>query len=68
MDLNVQAFRLVQKATDEITLEKVAKRAASRKGGMKGGSARAKALTQARRKEIALTANAARWASVESVK
>jgi len=63
MDLNVQAFRLVQEATQETTVAKSAKRAASRKGGIKGGAARAKSITSERKKEIALAANAARWSS-----
>jgi hypothetical protein len=60
MDLNVQAFRLVQEATSEVAPDK-AKRAASRKGGLKGGTARAKSITPARRLEIAHKASAARW-------
>jgi hypothetical protein len=68
MDLNVQAFRLVQEVTKEAPVEKIAKRAASRKGGLRGGLARAKSMTQERRREIALTANAARWAGADPVK
>jgi hypothetical protein len=60
MDLNVQAFRLVQKITSESAPEN-AKLASSRKGGLKGGAARAKSITPARRVEIARKASAARW-------
>jgi hypothetical protein len=60
MDLNVQAFRLVQEATSEVALDK-AKHAASRKGGLKGGAARAKSISPSRRTEIARKASAARW-------
>ncbi len=38
-----------------------AKESRARKGGTKGGPARAKALTQEQRSEIARTAAAARW-------
>lgn len=60
MDLNVQAFRLVQEATSEVLLNK-AKLASSRKGGLKGGTARAKSISPSRRTEIARKASAARW-------
>jgi hypothetical protein len=60
MDLNVQAFRLVEQATSEATPNQ-AKKASSRKGGLKGGAARAKSITSERRAEIARKANAARW-------
>ena len=60
MDLNVQAFRFVQAAISEDVPER-AKLEASRKGGLKGGSARARSITPERRAEIARTANAARW-------
>ena len=61
MDLNVKAFRFVQEATADVSPEKDRKRAASRRGGLVGGPARAKKITDERRKEIALKANAARW-------
>lgn len=61
MDLNKLAFRVVQEATSEDVSAK-AKRASSRKGGLKGGVARAKSITQQRRIEIARKANEARWA------
>jgi hypothetical protein len=60
MDLNVQAFRIVKEATSEVVPNK-AKLASSRKGGLKGGTARAKSITSARRVEIARKASAARW-------
>ncbi len=62
MDLNVKAFRLVQAATGEAPDKKVEqKKASSRKGGIIGGEARARAITPARRAEIARTASEARW-------
>jgi hypothetical protein len=60
MDLNVQAFRLVEVATGEVG-RILAKRAASRKGGLKGGAARAKSISPVRRVKIAQTADGARW-------
>jgi len=60
MDLNVQAFRLVQEATSEVVPDK-AKLASSRKGGIKGGAARARSITPERRVEIARRASEARW-------
>lgn len=60
MDMNVQAFRLVEQATSE-AMPNQAKKASSRKGGLKGGAARAKSITSERRAEIARRANAARW-------
>jgi hypothetical protein len=62
MDLNVQAFRLVQEATSD-TVSNRAKLASSRKGGLSGGPARAKALSKEQRQEIARKANMARWSS-----
>lgn len=61
MDLNVRAFRTVQEALSEKSDEVVAKKAASRKGGLTGGPSRAKAISAERRLEIAKKANAARW-------
>ena len=60
MDVNVLAFRVVQKATED-TLPTSAKAASSRKGGIKGGLARARILTKERREEIARVASEARW-------
>ena len=64
MDLNVQAFRLVQQATEESPVAAVSKRKSSRKGGIAGGRARAQAMTPERRVEIARKASAARWGKV----
>jgi hypothetical protein len=61
MDLNVRAFRTVQEALSDKTDVAVAKRAASRKGGLAGGRSRAKSISAERRLEIAKKANAARW-------
>jgi hypothetical protein len=44
MDINAQAFRLVQEATDESSPEDKRKRAASRRGGLIGGQHRATVL------------------------
>lgn len=60
MDLNVRAFRTVQAALAEPTVpNRLTERA--RKGGQKGGVARRDSLTEARRREIAVTASKARW-------
>ncbi len=59
MDINVQAFRLVQEAT--AAEPDRAKRASSRKGGLHGGPARAKSITPERRLEIARKASETRW-------
>ncbi len=64
MDLNVHAFRIVGAATSGDDAKK-AKLAASRKGGLKGGVARARAITAERRVEIARKASAARWEHTE---
>lgn len=61
MDLNVRAFRTVQEALKEHSTEEDTKRAASRKGGLIGGRARAVSISAKRRKEIALAASRARW-------
>lgn len=62
MDINVQAFRLVQQATTSSSEPERVKRASSRKGGLKGGVERAKTLSPERRAEIARKASDARWA------
>jgi urocanate hydratase len=62
MDLNVHAFRVVQQATDETTSLTLAKRKASRKGGLRGGPARVASISADERRRIALKANEARWA------
>jgi hypothetical protein len=59
MDLNVSAFRIVQQLTTETKGNK--RSVAGRAGGTVGGPARANKLTPERRKEIAKTANKARW-------
>jgi hypothetical protein len=62
MDLNVRAFRTVQAALNEHQPTEVdTKKAASRKGGLIGGRARAAAISAERRIEIAKKANTARW-------
>ena len=61
MDVNVQAFRVVQQATGEG--ERKVVKASSRKGGLVGGPARAKAMSRERRVEIARNASNARWSS-----
>lgn len=60
MDLNIRAFRTVQAALAEPT-EPDKRRETSRKGGLRGGKARAASLSEERKREIALAANAARW-------
>jgi len=64
MDINTNAFRIVQEATG---LSSKRRRSADpqtlgRTGGLKGGPGRANALSPERRKEIAAKASAARWA------
>jgi hypothetical protein len=61
MDLNVRAFRTVQAALSEHSTEVETKKAASRKGGLIGGRARAASISAERRVEIAKKANTARW-------
>lgn len=62
MDLNVRAFRTVQAALEQPVAPDKWKESA-RKGGLLGGPSRAKAMSAQRRKEIAKTASAARWAT-----
>ena len=59
MDLNVSAFRIVQKLTAETKENK--RSSTARSGGKLGGPARASKLTPERRREIAMNANRARW-------
>jgi hypothetical protein len=61
MDLNVRAFRTVQEALKEHPTEQDTKKAASRRGGLVGGPARAASISQSRRSEIAKKASTARW-------
>ncbi len=62
-DINQLAKFLVDQATGEAepVKEETARIKASRKGGLSGGSARAKQLTPEQRKEIARLAAQARW-------
>lgn len=65
MDLNVRAFRTVHEALKRVSASPEEKpdekRAAARRGGLIGGPSRAKAISAARRVEIAKKASAARW-------
>jgi hypothetical protein len=61
MDLNVRAFRTVLAAINEHPTEQETKKAASRRGGLIGGHARAASISAERRIEIAKKASAARW-------
>ncbi len=65
-DLNLLATSIVEDATndnpiDEPTTKNPAAVALGRLGGLKGGPARAKKLTQEQRKQIARKAARARW-------
>lgn len=65
-DINQTAFSVVQQAIGEVEPEAMdeSKKAAiesGRKGGLKGGTARAKKLTAEERSEIAKKAAKARW-------
>lgn len=48
-------------APDEVSLKKIATSVRGRSGGLKGGKARAKILTDAKRADIARLAAQARW-------
>jgi hypothetical protein len=63
MDLNVSVFRIVQRLTAENKGDK--KSSSARSAGKLGGPARAAKLDPARRKEIAIKANLARWKNHE---
>lgn len=63
MDLNVRAFRTVQEATKETSLDVKRKRSTARRAGIVGGRKRAEKLSPEKRREIAVNANRARWAS-----
>ena len=63
LDMNVQAFRLVQEATSEVSSDVKRKRAASRRGGLAGGKGRAKVLSPEERVKIAQKASRTRWAA-----
>jgi len=60
MDVNVQAYRLVQDATSE-DRKPSSKKVQARKGGLKGGPARAKSISPEKRSLIARRASLARW-------
>lgn len=62
-DFTQVAFAVVQQATGEVAPEPelTGKKADSRKGGLKGGKARAKKLTDEERSEIARIAAQSRW-------
>jgi hypothetical protein len=62
MDLNTNAYRVVQVATDEGPRKE--KSSVKVRAGKKGGEARAKALSVRKRRQIALKANRARWNEV----
>jgi hypothetical protein len=59
MDLNANAFRIVQSLTAEKKDDKRA--SAARIAGRRGGPARAAKLTAEQRKNISIKANQARW-------
>ena len=59
MDLNRNAFRIVESLTGE--KKEDPRVSAARIGGRQGGPARAAVLSPERRKEIAVKANRARW-------
>jgi len=59
MDLNANAFRIVQQLTTENKEDK--RSSAARSAGKVGGPARARKLTSEQRRVIAIKANEARW-------
>ena len=59
MDLNRNAFRIVQALTEK--KDENPRSAQARIGGQHGGAARAKVLSPERRKEIAEKASRSRW-------
>lgn len=63
MDINTNAFRIVQRLTAENNDDQVV---IGRAGGLKGGRARARALAPERRLEIAKKAINARWKKSQS--
>jgi hypothetical protein len=64
MDLNVTAFRIVQRLSQENKNDNRSQSA--RIAGKIGGPARAEKLTAEERREIALKANKARWGKYRS--
>jgi len=67
MDLNVQAFRLVQAAAAVAGAPTSKVRESARQGGIKGGRARTEMLSSERRSEIARKASNARWGAKTKV-
>ncbi len=68
-DVNTLAASIVAQTTGEPAREKnPAAVALGRLGGLKGGKARAKKLSEARRKSIARSAATARWRRAKKVK
>jgi hypothetical protein len=67
LDLNVQAFRLVQEATSDVLPDVKRKRATSRRGDLAGGKGRAKVLSSEERIKIAQKASRARWAAKKAL-
>ncbi len=59
MDLNVSAFRIVQKLSSETKEDK--RKELARSAGKIGGAERARKLSSERKKEISIAANRARW-------
>jgi hypothetical protein len=59
MDINRNAFRIVQSLTEQ--KQESSRARAARKGGRAGGPARASRLSPEERRLIAQKANAARW-------
>ena len=60
-DFSQAAKLVVDIATGQVDDNETAKTVRARKGGTKGGPARARALTDEQRSEIARAAAAARW-------
>jgi len=58
MDLDVQAFRIAQEATTDAESQR-AKRASLQKGGIKGGSTRARSINENNRTHFARLAGKA---------
>jgi hypothetical protein len=61
MDINVLAFRIVERATSDEPTETTVLRKKKAAAGVMGGRARAAKLSATERKRIALKANRARW-------
>jgi len=61
MDLNVQAFRIVQAATEEMLVSAPNRRTASQEGWQRWWWSEALAMSSEHSVEIAGTANTVRW-------